>query len=272
MLPKFTRKQSPRKTIFPRVIDFFLFDRVPNAVQGHDSPEVEIFGMEGIPPEDWQRHCAGLPIVAHKRLKVSEGGLLPLLAAQKASVPDGPDMPHYATTSSTSPLMPPTLPNAPVAPTISSRPVISAAPAASFTPPMPAFYAPPPWMGGAPLPNAASTTLPSPYLVTSFHSPPNLATTSPHPPQPSPEIATSPHQQHNHLTLPLSSMMHRSGSFSIFQPIIIPPSLDPSGKALSGSIILAPDASVSMVLFYFFDYLPYIYLCYCLGRETGFTK
>lgn len=65
-----------------------LVFRVPCALPGHDTPEISIFGMEGIPPEDLQRHRDGLPIQPYKRMKVSEGGLLPLLAAQKASVPE----------------------------------------------------------------------------------------------------------------------------------------------------------------------------------------
>lgn len=49
--------------------------------------------MEGVPADDLQRHREALPPVPYKRIKVSEGGLLPLLAAQKASVPDASDVP-----------------------------------------------------------------------------------------------------------------------------------------------------------------------------------
>ena len=61
-------------------------DKVPNSTAGHDTPELEIYGMEGVPKGDLERHQQGLPLVPHKRPKFLEsGGLLPLLAAQKAS-------------------------------------------------------------------------------------------------------------------------------------------------------------------------------------------
>lgn len=44
-----------------------IFLRVPNAIPGHDTPELEIFGMEGVPPEDLQRHWDDLPIVEYKK-------------------------------------------------------------------------------------------------------------------------------------------------------------------------------------------------------------
>lgn len=61
-------------------------ERVPNAIAGHDTPEVEVYGMEGIPAGDLDRHRQGLPPQPFKRPRFLEsGGLLPLLAAQKAS-------------------------------------------------------------------------------------------------------------------------------------------------------------------------------------------
>lgn len=61
-------------------------ERIPNAIPGHDTPELEIYGMEGVPRVDLERHRAGLPPQPFKRPKFLEsGGLLPLLAAQKAS-------------------------------------------------------------------------------------------------------------------------------------------------------------------------------------------
>ncbi len=62
--------------------------RVPNAVDGHDSPELEIYGMDGIPPEDLHRHQDGLPIVPYTKGKliIGDSSILPILAAQKASV------------------------------------------------------------------------------------------------------------------------------------------------------------------------------------------
>jgi hypothetical protein len=63
---------------------------VPNAIDGHDSPELEIFGMDGVPAGDLQRHQSGLPPAPYNprsRLVVGDAGsLLPLLAAQKVQV------------------------------------------------------------------------------------------------------------------------------------------------------------------------------------------
>lgn len=63
---------------------------VPNSISGHDSPEIEIFGMQGVPPEDIQRHYDGLPIVPYKKSKLGEAGLVSLLAAQKAATSGNP--------------------------------------------------------------------------------------------------------------------------------------------------------------------------------------
>ena len=61
---------------------------MPNAVDGHDSPELEIYGMDGVPAEDVQRHYDGLPIVPYTKSKliIGDASILPILAAQKASV------------------------------------------------------------------------------------------------------------------------------------------------------------------------------------------
>ena len=69
------------------LIIYILF-RVPFAVDGHDSPELEIFGTDGIPIEDLQRHLDGLPIVPYTKSKliIGDASILPILAAQKASV------------------------------------------------------------------------------------------------------------------------------------------------------------------------------------------
>lgn len=64
--------------------------KIPNALEGHDTPEVEIYGMEGIPAEDLERRRRGESFVAYKRSKLTEpgAGMLPLLAAQKAAIPE----------------------------------------------------------------------------------------------------------------------------------------------------------------------------------------
>lgn len=63
-------------------------ETIPNCIPGHDTPELEIYGMDGIPEVDLERHRKGLPPVPYKRQKLlaeSPGSILPLLAAQKAS-------------------------------------------------------------------------------------------------------------------------------------------------------------------------------------------
>lgn len=151
--------------------------QVPNAVEGHDTPEVEIFGMEGVPADDLQRHRNGLCLVPYKRIRVSEGGLLPLLAAQKASVPEGPDLPSYSPPAGLSPV----LPSAPLPPMNTTGPVIAA----------PAIVSPPSVRG-------------------------------------EPEVL---------------SVVNRGA----FDNIMVPPSMDPTGKSIPGSIIVYPDLSCSVV-------------------------
>lgn len=65
-------------------------DTVPNSVHGHDTPEIEIFGMQGVPPEDLQRHYDGQPIVPYKKSRLGDAGLVSLLAAQKAALSGNP--------------------------------------------------------------------------------------------------------------------------------------------------------------------------------------
>ena len=61
--------------------------KVPNSIAGHDTPEVEIYGMEGVPKADLERHQQGLPPVPCKRPKFLEsGGLLPLLCRPKGII------------------------------------------------------------------------------------------------------------------------------------------------------------------------------------------
>ncbi|TEB16905.1 DNA-binding transcription factor [Perkinsus sp. BL_2016] len=53
-------------------------EKVPNSVDGHDSPELEIYGMDGIPREDLQRHQDGLPIIPYTRGKLIIGDSTPV--------------------------------------------------------------------------------------------------------------------------------------------------------------------------------------------------
>ena len=154
----------------------FIHFRVPNSLEGHDTPEVEIFGMAGVPVEDLQRHYSGQPVVPYKRIKVSEGGLLPLLAAQKASVPDGPDL-------------------------------------------SPTAYVPP----------TLGTTSPTMTVTVS----PPIRYTVP--------LAAQPVIYHPQ-SRPIPVVTSRS-----FDNIVVPPSMDASGRLLPGSIIVAPDLLVSVV-------------------------
>jgi hypothetical protein len=70
--------------------------KIPNALEGHDTPEIEIYGMDGVPEDDLRRHREGLPMVPYKRSRLMEpgAGMLPLLAAQKAAIPELPTEPH----------------------------------------------------------------------------------------------------------------------------------------------------------------------------------
>lgn len=65
-------------------------DTVPNSIHGHDTPEIEVFGMQGVPPEDLQRHYDGLPIVPYKKSRMGDAGLVSMLAAQKAALSGNP--------------------------------------------------------------------------------------------------------------------------------------------------------------------------------------
>jgi len=84
--------------------------KIPNALEGHDTPEVEIYGMEGVPQEDLERHRRGDPIQAFKRSRLAEpgAGMIPLLAAQKAAIPDLPQQPVAKPV--TSPTVPESIP------------------------------------------------------------------------------------------------------------------------------------------------------------------
>jgi hypothetical protein len=172
--------------------------------------------MEGIPAEDLQRHRNGLPLISYKRIRVADGGLLPLLAAQKSSVPEGPDLQVY------SPLpISPVLPSVPVS--VSSGPVIAAP--AVVSPPLQAQYipypGPQPGMNGGMIGKTGSHS----------GSLSDMSTNT--------ESASTGNVSYASVVL--------SGAFD---NIVIPPSLDINGKNVPGSIIIFPDLTVSVVLWH----------------------
>lgn len=210
--------------------------------------------MEGVPPEDLARHQRGESIVSFKRLKVSEGGLLPLLAAQKASVPSGPDMRRDLLTRPSSS----SLASGTVA--VTGGGATSPSLAGAVSPPLATATGASAMISGAPVyyPSAAptvATTGTSPLL------PPVSAVSSPHmslisvslPPPPA--LAVSPPMSAPGKPVRLetgspdaSSAAIMSSPSSAFATITVPPSVDAAtGKTVPGSIIVAPDLVVSMV-------------------------
>ncbi|PJF18552.1 hypothetical protein PSACC_01630 [Paramicrosporidium saccamoebae] len=187
---------------------------VPNAVEGHDTPEVEIFGMEGVPPEDLHRHRTKQPMVAYKRIRVTDGGLLPLLAAQKSSVPEGPDLQVY------SPL--PVSPVLPSVPTVASGPVIAAP--AIFSPPLQPFYAAYPSMSNGMLGERTRSVSAG-------------ASTSSETIGASASVGLADSVSDN---VPVVM----GGSFD---NIVVPPSCDSNGKSIPGAVIVSPDLVISVV-------------------------
>jgi hypothetical protein len=61
-------------------------DKVPNAIEERDCPEMEVFGMRGISAEDIKRKREGLPIIPkRKTIQMSDIGLVSIMAAEKKS-------------------------------------------------------------------------------------------------------------------------------------------------------------------------------------------
>jgi hypothetical protein len=144
------------------LIFVFLLFRVPNAVEGHETPELEIFGIDGIPQDDMQRHIDGLPIVPYNKTKMilGDSSILPLLAAQKVSVASqlaesknlivqgttqGPSSVPASSSASTTTTSSTTTTNAPgtglVSPPTASSSNIIVSPPSSSAPPMPTAFA-----------------------------------------------------------------------------------------------------------------------------------
>lgn len=232
-------------------------------MEGHDTPELEIFGMEGVPPEDLARHQRGESIVPFKRLKVSEGGLLPLLAAQKASVPSGPDMRRdLLTRTSNSSLASSVMtvagngimsPPPPPLTSVASPPLATATSASAMISGAPIYYP-----SAAP-PSAAVTMSTSPSLSIIVNAAPSPQV-SPVPPVMSAPSASAPIMISPLIPAsgkPISLGIGSPDAYStapmsppplVFTTITVPPSVDAiTGKTLPGSIIMAPDSVVSMV-------------------------
>lgn len=135
--------------------------KIPNALDGHDTPEIEIYGMDGVPEEDLKRHREGLGMVPFKRSRLMEpgAGMLPLLAAQKAALPDLPEVsgpmppppPAIFKPSGTSNPVSPNSSNDSIGKDKSATPgVVSAAAVSYASPPMPAQGGYPPQYYPAP--------------------------------------------------------------------------------------------------------------------------
>lgn len=215
--------------------------------------------MEGVPSEDLARHQRGEPIVSFKRLKVSEGGLLPLLAAQKASVPSGPDMRRDLLTRTSSSSL------ASGAMTVTGNGIMSPPPPALtnvVSPSLSTVTSASTMISGAPIyypaaapPIAATTTIStSPPLSSIVNAAPSPHV-SPVPPSSAPIVISPPMPASGknislgtgspdaYPTAPMSSL-----SSLVFTTITVPPSVDAAtGKPIPGSIIMTPDPVVSMV-------------------------
>lgn len=183
--------------------------------------------MEGVPPEDLARHYDGLPVVPFKRLKISEGGLLPLLAAQKANIPSEMELAAglgagFGLSGSLASVRVP--------------PAVMATPSMSFGVTAPVLASPPmPMNPASPPPPAASYPYPVPPV-------PPLTSNSPFnaalPSVPAP------------LSVPVAAPLTNSPSDvpEASCKLVNPPSTDPvTGKLIPGSIIIAPDIDLSMV-------------------------
>lgn len=193
-------------------------ERIPNCIPGHDTPEVEIYGMEGIPPGDLERHQKGLPSVPFKRPKFLEsGGLLPLLAAQKASagaisITGKSDLFDTSTpTASTQSISPPMQPSPLVPPPV-----------------FPVGIPPPPMF---PPPGAFPFGMPPGFFPPPLHM---MPMNFPPPPMPNNSFPPPP-------------VVNAQQSIEEDQPRYLPPRQDPkTGKMLSGQrlVVLHPETSL----------------------------
>lgn len=246
--------------------------KIPNALDGHDTPEVEIYGMDGIPEEDMKRHREGLPIAPYRRSRLIEPGtgIVSLLASQKAAVPEMPAEPVPTALSVKS--MPPPIPGLggtsnPVSPHSSTtddssraveRPgMVSAAPVSYASPPMPMpypgypqyaqypgyppapYYPQPPYgyQGYAPPPYYP----PQYYPGTNFASPPPLG----YPPTP---MAPTPAPATPYTTVPTSPIADEADARA--PAVKVEPTVDEAGNQVPGEYIMVSDTDISMVRVY----------------------
>lgn len=273
--------------------------KVPNAIEGRDTPELEIYGMMGVPLEDLQKHREGLPIGPFKRNRLTEpgAGMLPLLAAQKAAIPElepqpqdiaklAPPPPPSASSSS-APISPNDDKGQKPAETVLSAPATTyaSAPATTFaSPQMPTintmatpappvqYYASmpaPPYGYQYPYPQQSYYPYPQHYGY-----PQQPAYAYPGYPQhygfpqqpPYPPTAVSP--------IPLAPQVPVDNQSQLISPAgsevalkILPRIDEVSGKMILGSIIVAPDLEVSIVPLSVFE----IVIKNILGRKKVFA-
>lgn len=240
-------------------------------------PEVEIYGMAGVPAEDLQKHREGLPVGPYKRNRLTEpgAGMLPLLAAQKAAIPELEVQPQdvvkapllSSLTSSSSAPISPTDDGAVQKPseTVLSAPATTYASAPATTtftspqmPPLNPMAPPPPAPYYPPQPYGYHYPYPQqPYYPYHQHYgyPQQPVYGYPgYPPQPygyPPQIAPYPPAVS---PVPATEAPAGEGPSPLISPAsevaalkILPRMDEATGKMILGSVIVAPDLEISIV-------------------------
>lgn len=246
--------------------------KIPNALEGHDTPEVEIYGMDGIPEEDLKRHKEGLPIIPYRRSRLIDPntGIVSLLASQKAAMPEMPSEP--VPTALPIKTLPPHIPglgtpNNPLSPHSSTTDnsstaagkvetpgMVSAAPVAYASPPMPMAYPGypqyhqpyqqypgyPPGPYYPPPPYAYPGYAPSPYYPPQY---PGVSYASPphgYPPTPMGPIVGTPY-----VPPPASPIATAADGKPHY--VKVEPSVDEAGNKVPGEYIMVEDTVNSIV-------------------------
>ncbi|TPX31747.1 hypothetical protein SeMB42_g07711 [Synchytrium endobioticum] len=133
--------------------------KVPNALPGRDDPNIEIFGMEGVPEPDMQAHLAeldaasGNPSSKRPKVAVLDDDQIKAQLSHWRAAQDAFGMPNHSSTGAPFPnTFPPSMPGMPVVGT----------PPIHFAPPYPMMPPPhmPPMMPGGPMPPYGQPPLP----------------------------------------------------------------------------------------------------------------